>query len=116
MRLGQLKKALKESSDELLIDNHKFDSQNYIILLGIEIDNKLNFEKHAAPLCQKAGSQLNALSHIHKYIGFQEMKIMLESFIFSNFNYCPLTFVAFLPCRLVTENRENTGTGFEVIV
>ena len=25
-----------------------------------------------------------------KYIGFQEMKMLLNSFIFSNFNYCPL--------------------------
>ena len=34
--------------------------------------------------------QLNALSRIHKYIGFQEIKMLLDSFIFSNFNYCPL--------------------------
>ena len=27
---------------------------------------------------------------MHKYIGFQEMKMLLDSFIFSNFNYCPL--------------------------
>ena len=34
-------------------------------ILGIEIDNKLNFEKHVAGLCWKAGQQLNALSRIH---------------------------------------------------
>ena len=38
-RLGKLK-----NSNELLIDNHKIDSKNSVKLLGIEIDNKLNFE------------------------------------------------------------------------
>ena len=57
--------------------------------LGIEIDNKLNFEKHVTAPCQKAGRRLNALSRIHKYIGFQEMKMLLDSFVFSSFNYCP---------------------------
>ena len=48
------------------------------------------FEKYIASLCQKAGCQLNVLSCIHKYIGFQEMKMLLDSFMFSSFNYCPL--------------------------
>ena len=64
--------------------------ENSVTLLGIEIDNKLNFEKHVTALCQKAGRQLNSLSRIHKYIGFQEMEMLLDSFIFSNFSYCPL--------------------------
>ena len=84
-RPGKLK-----NSYELLIDNHKIDSEKSVTLLGIKIDNKLNFEKHITALCQKASRQLNALSHIHKYIGFQEMKMLLDSSIFSNFNYCPL--------------------------
>ena len=76
-RLGKLK-----DSYELLIDNHKIDLENSITLLSIEIDNRLNFEKHVTALCQKAGCQLNALLRIHKYIGFQEMKMLLDSFIF----------------------------------
>ena len=66
-RLGRLK-----NSYYLLIDNHKIDSENSVTLLGIEIDNKLNFEKHVTAQCQKADRQLNALSRIHRYIGFQE--------------------------------------------
>ena len=84
-RLGKLK-----DSYELLIDNHKIDLENFVKLLGIEIDNKLNFEKHVTTLCQKDGPQLNVLSRIHKYIWFQDMKMLLDSFIFSYFNHCPL--------------------------
>ena len=81
-RLGELK-----NSYELLLDNCKIYLENSLTLLGIEIDNKLNFEKHVTALCQKTSHQLNALSWLHKYIGFQEMKMSLDSFIFSNFNY-----------------------------
>ena len=84
-RLGKFKDSYK-----VIIDNHKIDSENSVTLLGIGIDNKLNFEKHVTALCQKAGRQFNSLSRIHKYIGFQKMKILLDSLIFSNFNYCPL--------------------------
>ena len=55
-----------KSSYELLTDNHKVDLGNSITLLGIEIDNKLNFEKHVTALCQNAGRSLNALSRMHK--------------------------------------------------
>ena len=67
-----------------------------LTLLGIEIDNKLNFEKHITALCQKFGRQLNALSFTHKYIEIQKWKCYLAVFKFSNFNllyllwsFCP---------------------------
>ena len=82
--LGNLKDSYK-----LLTDNHEIDSENSVTLLGIELDNNIIFVKHAA-LFLKAGRQLNALPRIHKYIGFQEMEMLLDSFIFSNFTYYPL--------------------------
>ena len=84
-RLGKFKNYYK-----LLIDNHKTDLENSASLLGIETDNKLNLEKLVTALCQKSGHQLNVQPRIHKYIGFQEIKILLRSFIFSSFNFCPL--------------------------
>ena len=38
-------------SFELLIDNHNTDSEDSVTLLDIEINNKLNFEKHVTALC-----------------------------------------------------------------
>ena len=73
-------------SQSILIDNHKLECENFIKLLGIEIN--LNFEKHVTAR-QKARYQLNALSRIRKYIRFQEIKMLLDSFISSNFNFCP---------------------------
>ena len=66
-RLRRLK-----NSYEFLIDIHKTDWKNSVALLGIKIDNKLNFGKDVTTVCWKASRQLNVLSRIHKYNGFQE--------------------------------------------
>ena len=109
-RLGKFKNSYK-----LLIENHKVYSKNFVTLLGIEIDNKLNFGKHLTTVYQKAGRHLNTLSGKHKYNEFQEQKMLLDCFIFSNLIYCPFAW-HFSSAAFFTENRESKGTGFEVIV
>ena len=74
-RLGKLR-----TSYQFPNDNHKIDSKNCVTLLNIE-KYKLNFEKHITALCKKDGLQLNALSRIHKDIGFQEMECYLTVYI-----------------------------------
>ena len=59
-------------------------------LLGVEIDNKLSFEKYISTLVKKVGKQLNAISRIQEFMGFEEKEILLYNFVYSNFNYCPL--------------------------
>ena len=39
---------------------------------------------------RKASNQLNAIGRIQKYMGFKEKEVLLNSFVLSNFNYCPL--------------------------
>ena len=59
-------------------------------LLGIYLDYKLNFEQHISEIFRKAASQLNVLKRLKRFIAFNEKKILIQSFIFSNFDYCPL--------------------------
>ena len=59
-------------------------------LLGVIFDDKLNFNKHVNMICSKAARQLNALIRIKRYISMDQRKRICESFILSNFNYCPL--------------------------
>ena len=59
-------------------------------LLGITLDNKLNFEKHISSICKSASCQLNALFRLKHFLGFKERKILTESFVYSSFKYCPL--------------------------
>ena len=81
---------MKDSYDALNINNQNINSENCVKLLGIEIDNTLSFNKHISTLCKKASSQLNAKGRIQKYMGFKEKKVLLNSFVLSNFTYCPL--------------------------
>ena len=68
-------------------------SKNRVELLGIEIDFKLNFNNYISKICKKAGGQLNTLCRYNKFIDFDEKKTLFESFIQSNFNFCPLVWM-----------------------
>ena len=79
-----------KDSYPLNINDLTINSENSVKLLGIQIYNKLSFEKHISTLCNKASNQLNAIGRIQKFMGFKEKEVLLNSFVYSNFNYCPL--------------------------
>ena len=59
-------------------------------LLGITIDNWLSFDDHISQLCNIASTQPNAIFRLKKYISQKELEVVLNSFLYSNFNYCLL--------------------------
>ena len=65
-------------------------TEKIVNLLGIDIDFKLNFNKHISILCKKSAGQLNAICRMGKYVGETEKKVLIQSFVHANFNYCPL--------------------------
>ena len=59
-------------------------------LLGIEIDNKLNFKKHISNICEKASSQPNAVCRLQAFMNHKEKEAMINTSMHSNFSYsCP---------------------------
>ncbi len=54
------------------------------------IDNKLKFDKHVDKLCKSAAQQLNVLYRFKEIFDNKEKEIMYNTFILSNFNYCPI--------------------------
>ena len=74
----------------LTINNAGIKSKESVTLSVIEIDNKLNFKKHASTICKKANNQLNAIGRIGTVLGQNEKEILLNPFVYSNFNYGPL--------------------------
>ena len=58
-------------------------------LLGVAIDN-ISLKKHISTLGKTASNQLNTISRIQKFMGFKEKEILLNSFVYSKFSYCPL--------------------------
>ena len=61
-----------EHKGEMYFKNKKITSGHSVKLLGIEIDNQVNFDNHVSTLCKKADFQLNAIGRLRKCIGFPE--------------------------------------------
>ena len=59
-------------SYSLNINQEVINSESSVKLLGVEIDNKLSFEKHISTIVKKASNQLNTISRIQKFMGFKE--------------------------------------------
>ena len=90
------KNSRKKDSYALNINNQTINSGNSVKLLGIEIDNTRSFNKYISTLCKKASNQLNSIGRIQKYMGFKGKEVLLNSFVLSNFNYCPLLCISVL--------------------
>ena len=75
---------------EINIDAKIINCESSVLLLGLVIDSKLTLDKHISKLYNKSAGQLNALIRLNRYLGFEEKKILINSFIYGNFNYCPL--------------------------
>ena len=73
--------------------NDVITSENSVKRLGVTIDNKLNFYEHVDNICKKANNKLQALARIAKYLSPDKLRIIMKTFIESQFNYCPLTWM-----------------------
>ena len=47
-------------------------------------------KEHILSLCKKVNRKLHALSRVSKYVTLNKCRILMRSFIISQFNYCPL--------------------------
>ena len=72
------------------IGNSRINESDYEKLLGVTFDKKLSFKKHVEDLSKKANQKLHALARLSNYIDPIKSEILMNSFIRSQFNYCPL--------------------------
>ena len=61
--------------------------------LGITLDKDLKFDKHASEIWSKENRKLNVLSRMQSFLSAGKRRIILKSFIESQFKYCPLTWM-----------------------
>ena len=73
-----------------VIDGLPIDCSKTEVLLGITIDYELKFDDHVNLLCKKASLKLNALARIAPFMNVSKKRIIMKSFIESQFAYCPL--------------------------
>ena len=72
------------------IGSYNIESSEQQKLLGVLIDNKLTFEKHINNLCTKASQKLNALCRVSSFMSTNKKRLVMKTFISSQFSYCPL--------------------------
>ena len=79
-----------DTSIGILINDKLILNENDVELLGITFDNALSFKKHVTKLCTKASQKLHALSRVASYMTLEQRRLIMKSFIQSQFGYCPL--------------------------
>ena len=79
-----------ESKSYVYLEDVFLESEEMVKLLGLYIDKKLNFEHHINFILKKANNKLHALMRVSKYLTHEKLRLLLKTFIESQFNYCPL--------------------------
>jgi len=59
-------------------------------LLGVELDKELKFHEHLKIICKKASAKVTALARLIKIVPLERKKVLLNSFVKSQFSHCPL--------------------------
>ena len=78
------------SNDHFEFAGIKIAPSNSVKLLGVEIDNNLNFNVHIKNICKIVNNKINALIRIRCYLDTDKALKICNAYILSQFNYCNL--------------------------
>ena len=77
-------KLLITNSDEnvsLVVDGHKIKRNKTVKLLGIKINNQLNFNYHVPSIYKKDSLKLHALARISKFMSKEKLRVLMKAFV-----------------------------------
>ena len=69
------KQKRDHTNERITFDNQQMKVMWSVKLLGVRLDDKLNFNLHISNICRSAANQLNALIRLKKFINFEEKEI-----------------------------------------
>ena len=87
------KKKENDTAEYISINQKNIKTSSSVKLLGVHIDDKLNFNLHITKICRYAANQLHGLIRLRMFLNFEEKKTLINSYFYSNFNYCPLVWM-----------------------
>ena len=64
-----------------------------IKVLGVTLDDSLNFKFHVTDICSRAFRQINLFKRFAKYLKIDRWLSVYKRFIQSNFSHCPLAWI-----------------------
>ena len=85
-----LSKDATDVPHKLRIYDNEVETTKSVKLLRVEIDYQIKLNEHISTLFSKAAMQLNALYKLQRFIRKTEKNAIINNFIYSNFNFCPL--------------------------
>ena len=78
-----------KSPEVVSVEGIQITSSTAETVLRITIDSELNFENHLSAIC-KVRSKIDALGWIANYMSLEKRRIVMKTFIESQFNYYAL--------------------------
>ena len=84
------KKKQNQTAEYISIDQKNIKTSSSVELLGVHIDDKLNFNLHISKICRPTANQLHALIRLQMFLNFEGKKTLINSYFYSSFSYCPL--------------------------
>ena len=87
------KKKQDHTKETFEIADKVIEASPSVKLLRVQIDDKLNLNLHINNICRSAVNHLNALIRLKQFLNFEAKKVLVNSYFYSNFNYCPLVWM-----------------------
>ena len=90
--VAENRNRLYKSNACIYLDEHNelLHNESIVKLLGVLIDDELKFEDHVRMILKKGNQKLHALMRVKRYMSEEKLKLLMNTFIESQFNYCPL--------------------------
>ena len=87
---GKFDLFLSPYADQTItVKNYVIKSKGFEELLGVKTESS-NFEEYILSLFKKTNHKLHPLSHVCKYMTMNKGRILMKSFIVTQFDYCRL--------------------------
>ena len=86
------KKKQDNTAEYISIAQKNIKTSSSVKILGVHIVDKLNFNLQITKICRSAAKQLHALIRLQIFLNFEEKKTLINSYFYTNFNYCPHVF------------------------
>ena len=83
----------KTENETFLFHNILMENSKEQKIIGVMIDNKLNFKSHISELYKSASQKITVLSTLSSYLQNTEKKLIFNSIIKSQFRFCPLVWI-----------------------
>ena len=87
------KKKQDRTKETFEIGDKFIEASPSVKLIGVQIDDKLNFNLHITNIYRSAANQLNFLINLKRFLSFEVKKVLVNSCFYSNFIYFPFVWM-----------------------